>query len=292
MPSREGPASVLGLKIDVDTHLGMKKGVPRLLTVLKEFGVRGTFYLSLGPDASGRAIFQLIKNPLFRKKMLRTHAPSLYGLRTALYGTLLPSPMIGLAFPELVGRIIAEGHEVQFHAWDHRRWQDELPLRSEDWIREWFSQGMSAFERLTGHLPSSFGAPAWLIDDRVMAIITAYHFAYLSCTRAEAPFVHEYTGLMEIPSDLPCLEEVGVAEGVAILTEMLKNGDRHVLPLHAEVEGGAWSGSFRQLLGNARMMGYRIVPLGEIRETLRHEGLPTRRFRTALLPGRAMPCAV
>lgn len=134
--------SVLGLKIDVDTYQGMKRGVPRLLQTLKLFNFRATFFLSIGPDNSGRAILQLIKNPLFLKKMVRTKAVGLYGWRTALYGTLFRPPMIALSFPDIVRGIIDAGHEVQFHAWDHRRWQDELGKKSEKWIRQEFEQGL------------------------------------------------------------------------------------------------------------------------------------------------------
>jgi len=149
---------ILGLKVDVDTYLGMKKGVPRLLQILKEFGVRATFFLSFGPDASGRAVIQLVKNPLFLRKMVRSGAGRLYGWRTALYGTLLPSPMIALSFPDLVEEILAAGHEVEFHAWDHRRWQDELPYHSAVWIEKWFEDGLAAYRKLVGGEPLAFGA--------------------------------------------------------------------------------------------------------------------------------------
>ena len=102
MPSDDKNKKVLGIKIDVDTYQGMKNGVPRLLNILGNYDIKGTFFLSIGPDASGRAILQLVKNPRFLKKMVRTNAVGLYGLRTALYGTLLPSPMIALSFPEIV----------------------------------------------------------------------------------------------------------------------------------------------------------------------------------------------
>jgi len=284
---------LLGLKIDVDTYLGMQKGVPNLLKTLRDFDLKATFYLSIGPDASGRAILQLFRNPSFIRKMWRSNAVGLYGLRTAFYGTLLPAPRIALSFPRLVREIIAEGHEVQFHAWDHRRWQDELHRRSVAWIRDWFARGVEGFTSLTGQAPTSFGAPAWLVDDRVLEVIRGYDFEYLSCTRARAPFVHEGCCLLEIPSDLPCLEEVGTEEqALGMIAGLLPEGDMHVLPLHAEVEGGIRQAYFVRLLEQALGMGFACVPLARLREELVPENLPVRKYRSALLPGRAVPCAV
>ena len=284
--------NVLGLKIDVDTYIGMKRGVPRLLSILNQFGIQATFYLSMGPDASGRAILQLVKNPRFLKKMLKTNAGRLYGMKTALYGTLLSSPMIALSFPDLVEQIISAGHEVEFHAWDHRRWQDELYQRSYEWIEDWFEKGISAYRKMVRREPSSFGAPSWVIDDRVLTILGKYPFHYLSCTRAKEPFIHEISGLMEIPSDLPCLEEVGVPQGVSRILQTLKDGGIHVLPVHAEVEGGIWDKHFIELCENVRHMNFQILPLSEIKVHLESEALPVRKYRMELLPGRSAPCAV
>jgi undecaprenyl phosphate-alpha-L-ara4FN deformylase len=283
---------MLGLKIDVDTYWGMKNGVPSLLQILNEFNLKGTFFLSIGPDNSGRAALQLIKNPRFLKKMMRTNAPALYGWKTALYGTLLPAPMIALSFPQIVKDIIAAGHEVQFHAWDHRRWQDELTTKSEKWIQEWFDKGISGFEKVTGRKPTAFGAPSWLIDDRVLTIIKEYKFEYLSCTRAKAPFIHEIVNVLEIPSDLPCFEEIDVQKGVSIISDLLKDGKTHVLPVHAEVEGGIFQNQFRELLKDAINMGIEVVPLNEIKQKLDIKTLLTRKYKTELLPGRHSPCAV
>ncbi|MBU1055231.1 MAG: polysaccharide deacetylase family protein [Proteobacteria bacterium] len=283
--------NVLGIKIDVDTYQGMKKGVPRILDILNRFNIRATFYLSMGPDASGRAALQLIKNPLFFKKMIKSNAAGLYGFKTALYGTLLPSPMIALSFPEIVKQIISNGHEVQFHAWDHRRWQDELYLKSIEWITEWFEKGINSFKKLTGYMPTSFGAPAWLIDDRVMEIIGKYKFDYLSCTRAKEPFVHEKISVVEIPSDLPCIEEIGIDNAISQITSLLKNGGIHVLPVHAEVEGGIRSNYFIQLLEQIEMMNYSVKTLGEIKDYL-FEDIAVRKYKIELLSGRSAPCAV
>ncbi len=292
MPSDDKSKKVLGIKIDVDTYHGMKNGVPRLLNILGNHDIKATFFLSIGPDSSGRAILQLIKNPRFLKKMVRTNAVGLYGLRTALYGTVLPSPMIALSFPEIVQEILSQGHEIQFHAWDHRRWQDELYTRSRDWIRDWLEKGIRGFAELTGRKPSAFGAPAWVIDDRVMEILRDYRFDYLSCTRAGKPFIHEMTGVVEIPSDLPCFEEVGVPAGISIITSVLKDAEIHVLPVHAEVEGGIWSDHFIDLIEQVRKAGYRFATLSEICKLLPADELAVRKYRMELLPGRSAQCAV
>ncbi len=282
---------MLGLKIDVDTYAGMKRGVPALLRILAEFKVKATFFLSIGPDNSGRAALQLIKNPLFLKKMMRTNAPGLYGWRTAFYGTLLKAPLIALSFPDIVGEILDDGHEVQFHAWDHRRWQDELPHKSADWVKDWFAKGIAGFEKITGAKPTAFGAPSWLIDERVLRIVGEYEFAYLSCTRARSPFIHEIANILEIPSDLPCFEELDRSTAVTTLAGLINDGGDHVLPVHAEVEGGILQNQFRELL-SAVCGGVSLLPLRELKDKLKISELPVRKYRMELLRGRHSPCAV
>src|SRR4029077_16834657 len=83
----------LALKVDVDTYHGTRKGVPRLLEILKKHGAGATFFFSLGPDHTGRAIKRAFRRGFF-SKVSRTSVLSHYGLRTLLYGTLLPGPDI------------------------------------------------------------------------------------------------------------------------------------------------------------------------------------------------------
>ncbi len=283
---------ILGLKVDVDTRRGMEEGVPSLLETLAAHGVPATFFLSFGPDNSGKAICQLLRNPRFLGKMLRTNAPGLYGFRTALYGTLLPAPRIASALPSLCRTIEEKGHEVEFHAWDHRTWQDALPGKGAGWIREWFARGVASYEECLGHRPRAFGAPAWLLTEEAVGVLREFPWEYLSCTRASAPFFLEGTGLVEVPSDLPCLEEVGGKRGVPRILAALDSGGMHVLPVHAEAEGGIWRNAFVEILDGARDLGYGIFPLSRIASLFRAASPPSRRFRSGLLPGRAVPCAI
>jgi len=81
----------LALKIDVNTYLGTRDGVPRLIDILKAHGAGATFLFTLGPDRSGRAINRLFHPGVFSRAW-RNQIVRSYGLRTLLYGTLLPAP--------------------------------------------------------------------------------------------------------------------------------------------------------------------------------------------------------
>ena len=84
----------IALKIDVDTLRGTREGVPRLQALLQRVGAGATFLFSLGPDHTGRAILRVFR-PGFLSKVARTSVVEHYGVRTLLYGSLLPGPDIG-----------------------------------------------------------------------------------------------------------------------------------------------------------------------------------------------------
>lgn len=76
-----------------------------------------------------------------------------------------------------------------------------------------------------------------------------------------------------------------------ILDDLASDGT-HVLPLHAEVEGGIMRGDFIQLIRAIKELGCRIMPLSEIHSKLDRSNLVTRKYRMELLSGRSVPCAV
>src|SRR5215472_17356883 len=85
----------VALKVDCDTYIGTRDGVPRLLEAFSARRIRATFFFSYGPDRSGVAAKRVFTQRGFLAKMLRSRAASLYGFPTILYGTFLASPMIG-----------------------------------------------------------------------------------------------------------------------------------------------------------------------------------------------------
>ena len=113
----------LALKIDVDTYRGTREGVPRLVEMLQKHEAQATFLFSLGPDHTGRAIKRVFR-PGFMKKVSRTSVREHYGLKTLMYGTLLPGPDIGKRCGDIMRQVRDAGFEVGIHTWDQRHAQN------------------------------------------------------------------------------------------------------------------------------------------------------------------------
>ncbi|NDY43153.1 4-deoxy-4-formamido-L-arabinose-phosphoundecaprenol deformylase [Dissulfurirhabdus thermomarina] len=294
--SRGAPVA---LKVDVDTHDGMRRGVPVLLEILARRGVRATFFLSFGPDNAGKAVFRLLREPVFLKKMLRTGAPSLYGWRTVLSGTLLPARPIASAFPDLVRRIEAEGHEAAVHAWDHRRWQDHLDRMDRAAVAAEFGRAFAAFSGILGRPPRATAAPGWQATAVSLEVQDGLGLRYASDLRGGPPCRLRAAGrafrTLQVPTTGPCIEEllaVGVRRAADLrraLLDALAGEPFPVLAVHAEVEGGPYAEFFDALLSEllARHAGIRTLEATAERVLARPEAVPVRELARACLPGRA-----
>jgi peptidoglycan/xylan/chitin deacetylase (PgdA/CDA1 family) len=288
-------AKVIYLKVDVDTYLGMKRGVLHLLNLFREFRIKATFFLSFGPDKSGRAIFNIWRQKGFLKKMLRTRAPALYGFRTMLYGTLIPAPMIAVRFPDIVRRIEDEGHEVGVHAWDHRLWQDHLDDLSPQRIQSEFERAFEAYESILGHLPRSTAAPAWYCNEASLSIQDVLGLDYCSDTRGESPFLPLIEGkkikTLQIPTTMTCLEEIIGRRGDLILADYLKSELRedepNVFPVHAEVEGNLYRTLFRTRLRDTLDEGVEYLPLRELYKSVHESHIRRCPIIYKSIPGRS-----
>jgi undecaprenyl phosphate-alpha-L-ara4FN deformylase len=265
----------VALKIDVDTFRGTRDGVPALLADLAAAGVRASFFFTLGPDNSGRAVLRVFRKRGFLAKMLRTNAARMYGWRTALYGTLLPAPEIGRRCRATLAAVQAAGHEVGLHAWDHVTWQDRLDRLPRAAIDAHLDRGIAAFEEIFGTRPLGFAAPAWFCTDEAFAALDARGFDYLSVSRgAAAPFFPRVAGhalaTLEVPTTLPTLDEDLGREGttpanyVSRLVARYRPGQEEVLTIHAETEGLAYRGLFQELLRRHREMGVTTRTVGEL----------------------------
>jgi len=138
---------LIALKIDVDTLRGTREGVPALVRALQVAGADATFLFSLGPDHTGRAIRRVFR-PGFLSKVSRTSVLEHYGLRTLMYGTLLPGPDIARRGGAQMRAVRDAGFEVGVHCYDHVAWQDYLQRRDAQWTSRQMQRAVEKFHQV------------------------------------------------------------------------------------------------------------------------------------------------
>jgi undecaprenyl phosphate-alpha-L-ara4FN deformylase len=297
----------IGLKVDVDTLRGTREGVPRLAALFKKLAVDATFYFSVGPDHTGRAIRRVFRKG-FAQKVARTSVLKHYGLKTLLYGVLLPGPDIGRKAGTVMRSVHDAGFEVGLHTFDHVRWQDHVAGASEAWTRIEFERGMSAFERVFGFFPKSHAAAGWQINAHALELEREYGLGYASDTRGYAPFwpmlKAERSTCPQLPTTLPTFDELlgrdgidesNIADAVFRLSENnagASGENLQVFTLHAELEGMLLLGAFESLLRKWQAAGVKITRMAGIRELAVQRLLPDQTVIMGEVAGRSGLLAV
>jgi undecaprenyl phosphate-alpha-L-ara4FN deformylase len=294
----------LALKVDVDTYRGTRKGVPRLVELLKKHGAGATFLFSLGPDHTGRAIKRVFRRG-FVGKVSRTSVLSNYGLATLLYGTLLPGPDIGRRCAAVMRAVRDAGFEVGIHAWDHVKWQDGAGKADSRWTERQMRLARERFEKIFGEPPRAHGAAGWQTNLHALRLTQRLGFDYSSDTRGSCPFIPvwraEIVACPQLPTTLPTLDELigtngvtkkNVAEHILNLTrERAEPG--HVYTLHAELEGGkTLASAFEAMLIGWKSQGYELVSLRALAETLDLKNLPRNEIALGAVAGRSGSLAI
>ena len=294
----------IGLKVDVDTLRGTRQGVPRLAALLKKHGADATFYFSVGPDHTGRALRRMFRKG-FAQKVARTSVLKHYGLKTLLYGVLLPGPDIGTQGGDEMRSVRDAGFEVGLHTYDHVRWQDSVAHASAAWTRIEFERGLQAFERIFGSLPESHAAAGWQINAHALELEREYGLRYASDTRGGAPFFPLLDGRAsvcpQLPTTLPTFDELlgrngtdesNIADEMFELSIGAADPTLQVFTLHAELEGMLLLDAFEALLVKWRNAGAIVTRMAHIRELALQRQLPTRAVIEGEIPGRSGLLAV
>lgn len=270
----------LALKVDVNTYRGTRVGVPRLVEALKRHQVQASFYFTLGKDHTGRAIKRIFR-PGFLSKASRLSVWEHYGLKTLLYGTLLPAPDIGRKCADIMRSVRDDGFEVGIHSYDPIRWQENIASGDMEWTKREMQRAVDRFSEIFGMASRSYAAAGWQLNRHALRLMQHFGFNYTSDTRGSHPFIPtwnaEIIACPQLPTTLPTLDELLNRDGISVdnvvqhLLQMTENppANGHIFTLQAEFEGGKWLPLFEQLLDGWKAQGYDIVSL-----RLYAEGLP------------------
>ena len=289
----------IALKVDVDTLRGTREGVPRLLEVLKRHGAQATFYFSVGPDHTGRALRRVFRKG-FAQKVARTSVIKHYGIKTLMYGVLLPGPDIGREAGDEMRRVRDAGFEVGLHTYDHVRWQDFVAGADAAWTRREFERGLAAFERIFGAPPESHAAAGWQMNAHALALEAEHGLKYASDTRGGGAFRPLVDGAPsrcpQIPTTLPTFDELLGRDGVDesnIADVLFRRSteacepDAQVFTLHAELEGMLLRDAFESLLVKWRDAGARLVRMAQLHARALERALPARTVIQGEIAGRS-----
>ena len=214
---------LLTLKIDADTYRGTREGVPNLVRLLSKYQARATFLFSLGHDHTGWALKQVFR-PGFFQKVSRTSVVEHYGLKTLMYGVLLPAPDIGKTCANYMQAVRDAGFECGVHTWDHRVWQDHVRQRGADWTSQQMQRSFYRFTQIFGQAPNTHGAAGWQMNPYAFEQLEKFGIAYASDGRAmladdgaladqaAGPHRLQVNGktlaCIQLPTTLPTLDEL------------------------------------------------------------------------------------
>ena len=272
------------LKVDVDTWRGTREGVPALSRLFRKYNAPATFLFSLGPDHTGRAIKRVFR-PGFFSKVSRTSVVEHYGLKTLMYGTLLPGPDIGKRQANTLKQVQADGFEVGIHCWDHIAWHDHVRHKNAEWTLKQLNLAKQRFEEVFGHSPQTHGAAGWQMNDEALTWIDAQGMRYASDGRGASPFRPIVAGKalrhIQLPTNLPTLDELIGIDHITV-----ENVHTHVLnitskpnasqypcnsfvyTLHAELEGMRLLGTMEKLLQGWQAHGYAFASMKQLYDSI------------------------
>jgi peptidoglycan/xylan/chitin deacetylase (PgdA/CDA1 family) len=301
----QSSATLFSFKVDVDTFEGGKEGIPSLLRLFRTHGVPASFFGAMGPDHSGRAVFRVFTHKGFLKKMLRTKAAKLYGLKTMLYGTLLPGPIMAEKLRDEFRMVIGEGFELGLHGYDHIAWHNGLAAWSEERIRSEYEKMFSLFRKMTGRDPEGFAAPGWQESAAHLKISDAMGIRFRSDTRSGQPYYPSAEGYrsrtLEVPTTFPSLDEVLGREDLAggkelpdVMMRFVGLGACNVFTLHTELEGRCYLRVLEEfILRLKQVSGMEFLTVGQMASRVQQQGLAGEgTFRLCEVPGRAGLVAV
>lgn len=288
----------LALKIDVDTLRGTREGVPALVRLLRNHGADATFLWSLGPDHTGRAIKRIFR-PGFVGKVRRTSVVQHYGLRTLLYGTVLPGPDIGRRGADVMRGVRDAGFEVGIHCWDHIRWQDGVAQANAAWTAAEMQRACDRFTAIFKTEPRTHGAAGWQMNIHALRLTQRLGFDYCSDGRGIGPHLPVWNAELvrcpQLPTTLPTLDELIGRDGItetnvaahvlAMTAEPTVMG--HVFTLHAELEGMRLAPVFDQLLTGWKAQGWQLTSTRALFESLQALALPRCAVGPGEIPGRS-----
>lgn len=287
----------VGLRCDVDFGIGLERGVPYILDVLKRRNLRATFYVTMGPDGF-RQHSNRLGSASYRKRIRRMNPMGMIKAFGPVYlarQALGIRGSVGVSHPDVLKRVVAEGHELGVHGFDHYWWAENVFSADRAALKADMDRALDALENTTGQTASAWASPNWRCSADSLSLLDEFGFRYGADTRgryAFTPDVPGYSGrLPQLPISLPCLHEISDYRNTIDAATIIEEFAGHVQPgynvwcIHDYYEGVLRREAFQGALDTLIRNGWSVVPIDVLAAELRAGSVPSSRVVKARMPG-------
>lgn len=287
----------LALRIDVDFPVGLRRAVPRFLERLGEAGMKATFFVVAGRNqasSSWRRIFR----PGYARRLGRLGPLRIVrqlGLRALTVDA-------GFADSQearrILQRVLAEGHELAVHGYDHTWWADHVWNADAPSIEAQIDRAYDAFAPIAGRRDLAWGSPSWRTCPIALRHLQRVGVPYLSECWGRSPFLTvlddgETLPIPHLPISLPSFESLVTVDGaspeqaVRRVLAARSRGGADVLCFHDYFEGLMMPELLDAFLEQTRRAGIKTTTLEEAAAATARSGrdLDACRLRRGPVPG-------
>ncbi len=187
----------LCFRFDVDTHVCLRDGVPNLLEMMTRYGVKCTFFVSMGRAFDRR---QVVRERFRARKTSTKYNFSMISKlgRANTVEALLINPKIGASYSKILENAIASGHELGLHGGrNHATWNRHAVGWDTELLEDEIIFGLDNFKGLGLPTPASFASPCWKSPKHLPGILQRNGISMLSDSHSDdMPFkkdgLHHY----------------------------------------------------------------------------------------------------
>ena len=168
-------------RFDADTHVCVSQGIPRLVELADELGVKFTFFVNMGrafaPCATLAKVMSRATTPRNRDFISARQKLGWWeSIRAAVF-----NPRAGKSYPAILRAAEASGHEIGLHGGrNHAQWEKYAHLWTEAQLRYEIETGLRWMEESGLKRPVSFASPAWNSPPLLQSLLPNLGFRILA----------------------------------------------------------------------------------------------------------------
>lgn len=193
-------------RFDIDTHICLKDGVPKLLEIFERQDARCTFFVSMG-RAFKPSYFILEKfNWGNRQKAVDKRERFSMQYKLGVYNSvksILFNPMIGPNYQDILKSVIEKGNELGLHGGrNHATWEKNALTWTETKLRNEIEYGLKQFELQNLPKPTSFASPCWKSPEKLDEILEELGFVIVADHTTHDYFQKDLKKINQIPTNV------------------------------------------------------------------------------------------